>query len=320
MPLKGSDNAGLFCIMLPQPLDRSIKALETLRPYEYRSEGDNKISFANNYMLLAIRDWKNKSGLLCTVRSTLDPTELARTANRPGRLRPVLGPNKQLDTSSTARRDTQARGLLSTTKRKREQAAGQISASCNPAERNRTGSLKGDTTLLSDDDFAEPLSVPCVRSSSSRARVQQQTPISPRNSPQQTSAQNLLPQATHFFFTVEQARQIHFVWKIEFEGVEYEVRRSLDNISSFCDLLDSFREEVEEIPSAGRQMKASIWTVRYRLPDGTGKAVLVKPSSRHSDLNFEGVLRHLAENEMWKKNPDLIIEVEVGAIVSSNGY
>jgi hypothetical protein len=55
----------LFCIMTPQPLDRSIKALETFRPYEHQ-------------MLVAIRGRVDNYGLLHTARSVLESAELSK--------------------------------------------------------------------------------------------------------------------------------------------------------------------------------------------------------------------------------------------------
>lgn len=121
---------------------------------------------------------------------------------------------------------------------------------------------------------------------------------------------------TNIVLEDEQAQRIHFVWKIEFEGMEHEVRRTLSSTSTFLGLLESFREEAEVIPSASRQMRESVWTVRYRLADGTGKAVLIKPSSQHCELSFDGLLRSLIENDAWKDGSEDIVEIELKAVLT----
>ncbi|KAH6616639.1 hypothetical protein C7974DRAFT_379510 [Boeremia exigua] len=310
MPLRGADDAGLFCIMLPQPLDRSIKALEMFRPFEHRLEHKDHKLFANSYMLLAIRDGKNNGGVLHTIRDTLDPTELARTATRLERLRSDAGAKEYRYEEVTVGNNMQPGWVSKTAKRKQQRA----SDSHNSTKRSRPE----NNGMQSGDGISQTLS---AHNSFQRAEVWQQSPMLPSDASQRVPVRAPISQATNpsaLDLTDEQLRRIHFVWKVYFEGMEYEVRRSLNNTSTFRGLLDSFREEAEVIPSASRQMKAGLWAVKYRLPDGTGKAVLVKPSGPHSELSLEGLLRHLAERPVWKEDSDLIVEIELGAMLSNS--
>lgn len=325
MPLEGADDAGLFCIMLPQPLDRSIKSLETFRPFEHRLERDDDRVFANNYMLLTLRDRKNNSGLLETVRDTLDSAELTRTTHRPGRLRPVSTPTKQPLTKPATERDPLTEGLPSNSKRKQRQSVDDNGSSLNSAKRRKPVALKGPRmnahiVQLSDDDFAEPLSVPGARKSSSRVRMQQQTPMSPSTAHPEAPVQTNTPSTNDFstfHFTDSQAKRIQFVWKVDFEGLELEVKRCLNTTRTFHGLLDSLREEAKVVPSACRQMKATIWIAKSKLPDGTSKAVVVNTSSPDSELNFEGLLRHLVEKQACEKDSNNVVEVELKVLMSS---
>jgi hypothetical protein len=56
--------------------------------------------------------------------------------------------------------------------------------------------------------------------------------------------------------------------------------------------------------------------MRYELAGGKGKTVFVKPASPDFEHSFDSILRHLAENEEWKKNKSMVIEIEVRAITS----
>ncbi|KAF2818983.1 hypothetical protein CC86DRAFT_432406, partial [Ophiobolus disseminans] len=71
MPLDGDDEVGMFCILLPQTLDRSIKTLQTWRPYEIRHGGYSK-NFDNNFMLVTLRNTNQDMGTAETIREILD--------------------------------------------------------------------------------------------------------------------------------------------------------------------------------------------------------------------------------------------------------
>ena len=317
MPLKGADEAGLFCIMLPQSLDRSIKALEAFRPYEHNIDRHDNKPFANNFMLLAIRDRSNNGGVVDTVSNTLDPAELTKIVKHNSPLRLNAQPGSRSGTEKTPQSGGQLR-----LKRKQQSTTGEDSASGGSAKRSRQVPLKGPRmgehiVSLSDDDMSDAPLLPPARGLTTGARVQQRTPVSP------SSASNALPPQTprapvinmrNVQFTDEQARRISFVWRIHFEDEETEVRRTLSTTSTFRGLLDSFKEEANLIPSAARQIKASLWLMKYKLADGKGKAVFVKPSSPDFEHSFDSVLRSLAERDEWKKDKSCIVEIELRAV------
>lgn len=322
MPLEGADDAGLFCIMLPQPLDRSIKALESFRPYEHNVEHDGNKPFTNDFMLLAIRDRGNSSGVLNTIRNTLDPAELARIASCRNEQRPTSRPNDHTGSKPVAEKTPQSEGRLMFKRKQQQQSTGDNSG---PAKRKRTVILKGPrmmehTVSLSGDDMDDSPLHSNARSSMSRARVQQETPVSPSNVPNPSPTQTPRPPVvnmTELPFTNEQARRIHFVWKLDFEGTKYVQRCTLSDTRTFRGVLDSFRADgLDAIPSASRQLKAKLWMVRYILADGSSQATLVSLSSATGELNFDGLMRSLAEKEEWKKIPGVIVELEVRAMMS----
>ena len=61
MPLDADDDVGAFAIMLPQKVDRSLRGLQSYRPYELTNGGKGD-SFVNNYMMLTLRNPDSESG------------------------------------------------------------------------------------------------------------------------------------------------------------------------------------------------------------------------------------------------------------------
>lgn len=315
MPLQGADEAGLFCIMLPQSLDRSMKALESFRPYEHGIGRDDTKPFANDFVLLASRDKDNGGDVLGAVRNALDPAELERIANRSSSSRQSARPTPRPAAGKAPQSGGQPRF-----KRKQTQTNGEDSISSGSVKRSKQRPLKGPKmgkqgiVPLTDDDLDDTPLLPNARSLTSKPRVQQQTPVSPSSAPNPSPAQaNPLPVANMngLQFTDEQTRRIHFIWKFEVEGAETEMRYPLSEARTFRGLLDSFREEAGQFPSAAQQIEAKYWLMKYELADGQSKSALVKPSSTGNEHSFDSILRHLSETEGWKKDKRVIVEIEL---------
>ena len=319
MPLDGDR----FCILKPQPLDRSIKALKTFRPYEHQMQRNDDRPFFNNYMLIAIRERMNNYGLLHTVRSVLEPAGLSKHKQR---LYAGLYDQANMETSPTSG----DQGKVSMHKRKLSASnsakpSAQAKSDRSIARGNPRSSAR--VTQLSDDETDEnemvaPLSVPNARSSSSRTSVRKQVPESRSNiaeRPPLTTLAHHVKKTTDRQFTDQQACCTHFFWKIDYENMEHEVRRTLSTIDTSRELLESFREEAEVVPSASRHMQASIWSAKYRLADGSGNACFIRTSSPYSELSFDGLLRSLVEKEAWKKDPHEIVEIELKAVLPVPG-
>lgn len=323
MPLDGD----LFCIMMPQPLDRSIKALETFRPYEHQIQRNDDRPFFNNYMLVAVRHRVNNYGLLHTVRSVLEPTELSKH-----RQRPYPGLDDQTNTKLPAKTSSTSRGHAKIKMHKRKLSVGSSAISSGRAKLHRLVAHRDSrssarVTQLSDDgtdedETAAPLSVPNARSLSSRTSVEKKIP-EPRNNiaeqPPLTTFAHQLKKTTNRQFTDQQTCCTHFVLKIDFENMEHEVRRTLSTIDTFQELLESFREEAEVVPSASRHLRTSVWSARYKLAEGSGNACFIRTSSPYSELSFDGLLRSLIEKEAWKKDPRVIVDIELKAVLPVPG-
>jgi len=76
MPLDADDDDGVFAIMLPQKVDRSLRGLQSYRPYELTNGGTGD-TFVNNYMMLTLRNPDSEAGTLDTVLEVLSAQEHA---------------------------------------------------------------------------------------------------------------------------------------------------------------------------------------------------------------------------------------------------
>ncbi|PSN67271.1 hypothetical protein BS50DRAFT_634657 [Corynespora cassiicola Philippines] len=70
MRLDGTDKDGMFCILVPQPNDRSLAGLQPYRPYEIINDGRG-YDLVNNFCLLVLRNKSQHLGLLETANEVL---------------------------------------------------------------------------------------------------------------------------------------------------------------------------------------------------------------------------------------------------------
>ena len=341
MPLKGADDAGLFCILLPLKPDRSVKALQQFRPYEHET-GNEVRSFENSFVILAARDQEKDNGIMHLVHNTLPPQELARNAVRSGNCRSDLNFSENAGSIPAVEKTAQQGSLPKILKRKQQAPGDDYSEIRSSVKRVRTKALTGPrmsttpTVQLSDDDIAEPLRLPHERRLTSQVRGQQLSPVSPSTAPAPLPIQMPAPREVPVMlnnvprsppdaaptppavdvrrsgFTDDQAERIEFIWYIDFEGREHEVRRVLSDASTFSVLLEKLRKDTEHIPSAMRQMKTNTWSVSYQLANGEGKASLIF-LNRRPEVSFNALLRHISQRDAWKTDVDLIVEVEIKA-------
>jgi hypothetical protein len=81
MPLDGDDEVGMSCILLSLPMDRSMKNLQTWRPYEIKNGGDGK-TFDNKFTLLTLRYANQDAGTLEMIRAALGPQDTAQVKSK----------------------------------------------------------------------------------------------------------------------------------------------------------------------------------------------------------------------------------------------
>ncbi|KAJ4377899.1 hypothetical protein N0V83_000729 [Neocucurbitaria cava] len=296
MPLDGDDEAGMFCIMLPQPNDRSLQGLHSYRLYELLNGGEGN-RFNNNFMFLSLRNTKKETSLLETARAVLSPDELqcvkGHTAKRQ-RLDNGTDPAKDEPSSSTTIGPPYA-----TTRRLVTHDDGDIVPG------------RGDKSLSTHS------------SRNQRSSVQDNTATSKRTHTQLNASENIprTPATTgqsqniHVDLTDEQARLVYIIWTVNDDGIEYEFVHTINECQSFKGFLTLIQEETEMIPAISKMLaETKVWRLTFQLPDKTKKAIVTRTGS---EIAFERLQATLAQCRVWAENPGSKIEIELAALGSA---
>lgn len=319
MPLDGNDAMGMFCILLRQGKDRSIKPLQSYRPYEIRNGGDGK-KFNSHFALLTLRDTAQGTGTLETVLEALKPLKLAqidarimhrgsayngqdaRQNNHVSRTASEavqsIERSHQLQQSSPpdpGKRERSSAGSEVSTKRKRQQPAHRSST-----RHSKTPTVSGKAIMAARQASYTP----------SESRMQQPTPASPEDAdpPSQPLKVSTPHPAPPYLLNDEQAENIHIIWNFDDDGMEYELLRTMADYPSFSKLLEVLQEEAEVISSdAKRLAEAKTWRMSYSL-NGTRKAIIV---GKGTEIAFARLRTTLAQHPIWAEQTDAKLEVEL---------
>jgi len=302
MPLDGDDEVGMFCILLLQPFDRSIKHIQTWRPYEVRNGGYGD-KFDNNFMLLTLRNTNRDVGTLETMREAFGSRKSARAPSREN-THPIAVPDVVL---SVEKQGEPSRSP--TTSRKRNRQSDKNESLTPLSKRPRTETVEPITELSPNHNDPSEASEPA-------SRTQQPTPISPHLSetalPTERDARPMVSSAPSAALsdslTDAQAKKIYVVWSVDDDGYNYELARTMAECHSFEELLKALKEEAEYIPSAaGLLATTTRWRLSYPLPDGTRKAVLAREGS---ELDFSRLRIALAQPSLLSGRTTLEVEMK----------
>jgi hypothetical protein len=298
MPLDGDDEMGMFCILLSQPLDRSIKKLETWCPYELRNGGDGK-TFDNRFMLLTLRYPNQDVGTIETVREALGLRALTQLAPQQGVHKvknsipvPELALNseeEELDEPLLYQRQAQKRDYSEISnsspnlyKKRRRRRIADCSTMLSPRALEDTGNIDEATdlesriqqspptspnvleqrpTLFSSNIFEEPPTLVSCDTANLALPLRKASGTPNVAIPTATLGSSL---------TDDQARNIQVVWNFDMEGNKYELPLTLDECDTFGEMLELLRGMTHTLPSAVAFLDMTrLWRLTYTLPDGT---------------------------------------------------
>jgi hypothetical protein len=325
LPLDDDNDAELFCILIPQPLDRSIEKLEVFQPYKICDAGEGK-NFHNNIMLLTLRNPGQDLGTMEIVReiigfgeiacqtasvqsiqelaSSVDPSEndLATVAKEPREAPPAEeSPKKRTqDSSSTSRNKKRRRTRTEehvTGSRSRElpetQPHVQYLASATAVDPRRSPALKATSATEKEPDF------------DGQQPVQHKIP-------------GLLPSladasegitTSKLRMTDEQARNIKIVWALEEEGEHYELPLTMAECNSFSEMLEILRKMAEHLLFASALLdKITHWRMSFTPPNGTRTN---KMARKGTEVAFDRIQKQLAQG--FRPDGDAV-EIELRAI------
>jgi hypothetical protein len=326
MPLDGEDDMGMFCILLPQPMDRSMKSLQAWRPYEVNNGGDGK-KFGNNFMLFTLRSTSIDAGTVETVYATLHPRDTTILASQPvaksivtpaPAATPSIQPNTEEEDSDESLMSQKARAA-----RKRSSRSSSDHAT-NENKRKRTGAtilrlpegkpnhLSSSEPISSTQDTLSTTSLTSAREEKQTAGRQDSMPqtILPVNDTQSSSSRTVPPAAPVICLADEQALNISIIWSLEMDGEVCDFPLTMAECKSFSEMLETLREMVQSLPAAAAMLeKTDLWGLTYMLPSGTKKTQMARPGT---EVAFNRMRTELAQCASMVGDS---MEIELKAVV-----
>ncbi|KAF2871964.1 hypothetical protein BDV95DRAFT_594251 [Massariosphaeria phaeospora] len=260
MPLRDEEDDDLFCILLPQPNDRSLPGLRSFRPYETDSVGQDPSS-TTPFEWLALRNASQLAGTLETVKAALKTTSVSPVRDRGEKPRnTIIAAPETIPSASIEKQKRSDREDVSAPKRKkaREQSP-------TPASSDLSESSAG--------------------ASAPRHEVQ---PAPPKLSGSHSSSSDL-PE--------DRANRVRFLWTVTVEDFEYEYIRTLGQCPSLPTLLGRLHEDAEGCKEALDILSMAVrWRMAYQLPNGAKRAAVV---SADNPVGFERLKELLGESDGW---------------------
>jgi len=299
MPLDGVDSLGMFCILLPQPNDRSLQGLQIYRPYEHRDGGASKL-FTSSIMILTLRNTSQASGTLETVRAILgspNPQPDGESSSPLGgdivdkQMKPI---EKQNAPASSKKRRLSKVTLASyedqaLKKRKDTESPAPFSTQPN------TGSRETTEPLVIDDCDKSRLEGP--RSSLGADIFQAVSAGSPAIPP---------------YLTKDQSKRVCLVWVVTANDIEYCFSHPLASCSQLSDYFILVREDAADDQEVLDLLdRSKVWRLTYQLPnlpDLPKKAFTIRSGD---ETGYEKLLQSLAQCPHWQSGSESKIDVEL---------
>jgi hypothetical protein len=301
MPLDGDDDIGMFCILLPQSLDRSMKSLQAWRLYEMGNECDGK-KFKNKFELLNLRYPDRETGIIEIVKRNLSQDESVQTNTRKehskrmattpaSEVLPTIENEERVDGAHLGQ-------FESTTQRPRDR--NDSVATHRPRKRKRPHSAAAHEEVLSttpvvfsnnlDPVLAEPSRRVPSRPEDTLSHPQHHIPeervATTSNAP--TITEQAKSPVSH-----EQLHDIHIVWTLDVDGSTYDLSVTMAECESFKGMMDKLHDVAAFIPSVPTILeKTHIWQMSYGLPDGRNKVHIAR---RDTEVAFDRMRAELAQ-------------------------
>jgi hypothetical protein len=313
----------MFCVMIPQSSDRTLTGLQSYRPYEITSGGDGN-GFANNYMLLALRnpDRDPSAGTLQAVLEVL-PLQECRSINQWFIDRPKVVAHGRSAFPSPTKTPKQETPLL-TTRVSSTSKHDQIndcekdddwrSDGLSSRKRRKTsaaGFLHQSASRKKGNDSSKPKAQSTTGVSKHITCTQSNAPVSPgpSASPPQTNKSPAPVEVLPLSLTHEQASRVQFIWRKTDDDIETEFTHNLDECKTFKGLLGLLEEEAEGMKSASEDLaKTKVWQMTYKLGSAAKKANIVR---KGTEAGFNRLKAVIASSSFLSDHPHALLDVEV---------
>lgn len=298
----------LFCILMPQSADRSMKGVQALRPYEIHSDTADGKSFRNNFMLLAARKTNVGIDTLTTIRSLLTSDELEKTASPPKRA-PKAAQN-HVALGSQFMRHWMGRSQQTVPRvdhpKTNDGELGQQTYEHMEAGTSLSLPSRGPSTPTREIE---------KECESANGAVKTEATSTPTNRPQIAFHGQHRPSTTsRSTLTEQEAQHVNFVWTLNIEGDECELVHELARFHTFQDLLKQLRKESQLIsPTAAKLAKASVWRMTYMLPGQQEKKVIISEGTEAAYIRLQ---QALAQSTVWNADPNSAFDVALEPLIS----
>jgi hypothetical protein len=296
LPLDGDDEVGMFCILLPQPMDRSIKKFQIWRPYEVRNGGDGK-KFDNNFVLLSLRDTLQDFGTLEVMRAARDLQVVTPVVVRTASLAAtascsLLGSRKRTTRDSS---DPLPRMF---TARKRRRLDTPEAQSPIPEVIHRAMTKAAEPQLPQTKRYTPvPIESPHDHSTLTTTMILESSKARPDD---QTALHSL---------TEQQAQHISIVWKLDVDGDACELPVTLAECRSFREVLQTLRQVAQSLPSAAAILeKSNLWRLAYPLVGGKRRTQMAR---KGTEVAFDRMRADLVQLSSLYQG---MVEVELEAL------
>ena len=331
MPLKGdkSDDP-LFCVLIPQPNDRSLTRIKTYRPWELKGDGK---SFANKFFICSLKNMSRD--VTGTLRITLDclkpllPAPVGQNSDSRTPARLVI-PNEKAKTPSSApvtagdldgvktRRMRRLEGSAPfapfsapppVTKGAASHTSPAPQRSADAGTKNSKKSLVLRSTKRTSDHLETPMSQPPRKRGRPPNKSTAASPLARFSSQTALSAAgehcNMTPRATPPpTLAPAQAERVHFILRLPLsDDTIMESVCSLGEAPSLEQLFSLFAGDVQHKPEAAAAFsQINRWQMAYQLPgDRTKRCVAIRKGSEPA---FERVKDAIARASLWPSEHD----------------
>jgi hypothetical protein len=298
MPLDGDDELGTFCILLPQPMDRSMKKVQTWRPYEVRNGGDGS-KFDNKFFLLSLRYTNNDIGTLETVLATLSLQDYDCKVTQP--VPRAIHTSLDAELASNAEHEShrsdeslQPTHRTQESQKRKSRADSTIPSSSNKRRERSVTVLPFSKTLQDRFQKTQPKpnaedAAPTVNASDTSS---DQQPLA--------SGGNVTNPAPPESSTHDHLQNIDIVWTLDVDGEECDFPLILAKYKSFSEVLGAMQEMARYFPPAAAVLdKTTLWRLTYTPPEGTKKTQMAMKGTEVAFDRMQVDLRqaHLSVDE-----------------------
>jgi hypothetical protein len=307
MLLEGDDDLGTFCILVPQPMDRSMKKLQAWRLYEVKNGGDGS-KFDNKFFLFTLRYTNNDIGTLETVLATLSLHDYDCKATRPVSRAIRIPPAAEL-ASNAEHGPYESDESLQPIRRTQESQKRKSRSDSKILSRGNKRKRKGVTVL----PFSKKLQ-DCISKTKPMPNAKGAAPTS--NAVEAMGGQQPLtlggsitsavpPDSS----TLDDFQNIDIVWTLSVDGEECDFPLTMAKCKSLSEVLEAMQGMAGYFAPADAVLdKTTLWRLTYTLPDGTKRTQMALKETKVAFNRMQIDLRqaHLFANER--------LDVEIRAI------